>query len=90
MSEFQTFAEVLRDPVTFLLMLPVAWALMRAVQAAYRAICLSRHKGEFSDPVIEKAVQGAKPPPYVLYAAAYLIGAAVYLFLAYQFVVATR
>lgn len=90
MTEFPTIAEAFGGAGTFLLMLPVAWALMKAGQAAYRSAWLWRHKGEFSDPVIAKAVQGVKPPPYLLYALAYLLGAAGLYFLAYQAALATR
>ncbi|MGO3743817.1 MAG: hypothetical protein ACTJG9_00355 [Alcaligenes aquatilis] len=56
-------------------LLITAGLITAGVFNAYRAVWLWQLRNTpISDPVIAKALEGVKPPPYALYAAMYFVG----------------
>jgi hypothetical protein len=57
----------------FVTLLFAAGCITAGLGHAYRAVWLWRHRDRpISDPVIAKALEGVKPPPYTVYAALWL------------------
>lgn len=77
MAEVQSLVSVLWW-LPYATMLFAAGCITAGLGHAYRGLWLWRHRDTpISDPVIAKALEGVKPPPYAFYATIWLVAGIV-------------
>lgn len=78
MPEVQSFAETVAPYLAFALILVAAACMVSAAVNGYRAgwLWLNR-KTPIADPIVAKALQGIKPPPYWLFALGWVLAGAL-------------
>ena len=83
MPEVQSFAETVAPNLAFALILVAAACMVRAAVNGYRAgwLWLNR-KIPVADPIVARALQGIKPPPYWLFALGWFFFGALAFFCA--------